>query len=469
MRNFRFRLDPVVRLKEYHIERTEEEIARIEGEIQRLLREIEEARAAVQDMRRRILEEVDDQHFIQAERELDLFSQFTTREEHRRFGEIAQWNREKDQRQQELVKLYQDKKVLERLKERRRTEWETEMRREEGAIMDEIGTQKYIRRQREFGGVILYLLVPIALVAAVAAVGIATGVIDQDMLNKLPFFGKSPKSATATIQSPTAALEEEFITLERLIGDPQTPMPILLKNFADRLEQLRQKEQRLKEWESQLQGKQVLFEQQQNMLAQLTRQASDYLGAYQDMKRQIEQSTKSELSKYEDELSTTLSSAKGKEIAQIMINLYEPTADRAEERRLLAEEQTLRNEETQLRLQEQQAMSAPEPDEIVLAGIGENLRLNQEKYSKNQGDLKRIQEKIRESQLLLLRILHRFQPRGRKDLFVALGKSNPDTASQIIADFASTTGAELNNIKPTPTPILSAEESEGGTAPPGAG
>ena len=155
MRNFRFRLDPVVRLKEYHIERTEEEIARIEGEIQRLLREIEEARAAVQDMRRRILEEVDDQHFIQAERELDLFSQFTTREEHRRFGEIAQWNREKDQRQQELVKLYQDKKVLERLKERRRTEWETEMRREEGAIMDEIGTQKYIRRQREFGGVIL--------------------------------------------------------------------------------------------------------------------------------------------------------------------------------------------------------------------------------------------------------------------------------------------------------------------------
>ncbi|MBN2327503.1 MAG: hypothetical protein JXR73_10150 [Candidatus Omnitrophica bacterium] len=470
MRNFQYRFDPVMRLKDYNIQRVEEEIAAIEQNIQRLLREIEEGRQAVHNLRRRLMEEVDDQNLIQAESELDLFTQFTNREESRRYDEIAQHKNDKSLKQEELIQLYQEKKVLERLKERRRQEWETEMRKEEGAIMDEIGTQKFIRR-KEFGGVLLYLIVPLALIAGIAAIGYYTGVIDQSMLRKIPLFNPSPRSATAVIQSATDVPQEEFITLEQLIGDPDTPMPVLLQNFAEQLEQTRKKQEQLEEWERRLEDKQAILDQQQSLLADLTKQASDYLQAYLDIKQQLEQSQKSELSQYEEDIATTLSSAKGKEIAQIMINLYNPPDQMLEERRLNLEGQTLQNEEIQLRQQEQSLLQQQQTgavDEIALQDIQEKIRLNRERLEKNQDDLAAVQEKIRDSQLLLLKILHRFQSRGRKELFVALGKSNPDAAAQIIADFATTTTLELNKAAPTPTPLPSLGQIEDGTAPPGA-
>lgn len=473
MRNFRFRLDPVMRLKDYQIDRLEEEIARIESEIQRFLQEIEDGRAAVRDMGRRLLEDVDDEHLLQSTRELDLFTQFMAREEIRRFGEIARLKKEKEKKQQELIKLYQERKVLERLKERRRTEWEEEMRKEDSAIMDEIGTQKYIRRNQEFGGAILYLLVPLVLIGAVAAAGFYTGIIKKEMLYKLPFMGPSPQSATSTIQAPTETVKEEFITLEQLIGNPNTPMPVLLQNFSEQLERMKQREQQLAEWDRQLQGKQALFEEQQNVLAKLTKEASDYLIAYQDMKRQLEQSKTSELSKYEEDISKTLSSAKGKEIATIMTSLYNPPTEKAEEQRLKAEEQTLRSEETQLRQQEKQLLDTQKQtgtvDETALSDLREKLQINQGKIEENKTKRTDTQQKIRDSQLLLLKLLHRFQPRGQKDLLVALGKASPDIAAQIIADFAKTTTVELNKIQPATTPIPSIDQIGSGTAPTGAG
>lgn len=473
MRNFRFRLDPVMRLKEYQIDRIEEEIARIEGEIQRLLREIEEGRAAVETMRRRLMEEIGDDQLIQVERELDLYTQFMTREEIRKFGEIERYKKEKEKRRQELIKLYQDKKVLERLKERRHTEWEAEILKEDSAVMDEIGTQRFIRRDREFGGVILYLLVPLVLVAAVAAAGFYTGMIKKEMLNQIPFLSPAPVSATSTIQAPTETVKEEYLTLEQLIGNPDTPMPVLLQNISERLDQMKKKEQELAEWENQLKSKQALFEQQQNTLAGLTKEASDNLIAYQDMKRQIEQNKKSESSKYEEEIATTLSSAKGKEIATLMTNLYNPPAEKAEELRLKTEEQTLKTEETQLRQQEQQLLDAQKQsgtlDEKGLSDVRAKLLANQTKFTENQTKKAVVQEKIRDSQLLLLKILHRFQSRGRKDLIVALGKSNPDVAAKIVADFSKTTSDELNKVKPTPTPIPTLEQTEKSTAPAAAG
>ncbi|MGC9327754.1 MAG: flagellar export protein FliJ [Candidatus Hinthialibacter sp.] len=470
MRNFRYRFDPLMRLKDYNIQCVEDEIASIEQTIQQLLKEIEDGRQAVHNLRRRLMEEVDDQHLIQAKRELDLFTQFTNREERRRFDEIAQCQNNKSLKQEQLIQLYQEKKVLERLKERRRQEWETEMRKEEGAAMDEIGTQKYIRR-KEFGGVLLYFIVPLALLAGIAAMGYYMGVIDQSILHRIPLFNMPPQNTASTIQSATDAPQEEYITLEQLIGDPNTPMPVLLQNFAEQLEQTRKKHDQLEEWERRLEEKQAILDQQQSLLADLTRQASDYLQAYLSIKQQLEQSQKSELSQYEEDIASTLSSAKGKEIAQIMMNLYNPPDLMMEERRLNLEAQTLQNEEIQLRQQEQSMLQQNETagvDEITVQDIQDKIQRNRERWEKNQDELAAVQEKIRDSQLLLLKILHRFQSRGRKDLFVALGKSNPDTAAQIIADFATTTSLELNKAGPTPTPLPSLGQIEDGTAPPDA-
>ncbi len=467
MRNFRFRLDPVMRLKEYKIQQVEDEMSRIEQEIQRLLRENEAGRVAVQNLRRHIMEEVQDHNLVQSELQLVLFTEFSVKEELRRDGEIAKHKEEKELKHQELIKLYQEQKALERLKERRKTEWETEMRKEESAIMDEIGTQKYVRRDNEFGGVILYLLVPIVLVGAIAAAGIYTGVIDQEMLNKLPFFGATPQSATATIQSVTGPLEEDYLTLEQMIGDPDTPMPELLKNIAAIKTQLDKKSQSLAERERLLAEQEARIGNMQNMLAGETKRASDYLMAYQDLKRQLEESKTSELSQYEVDLAKTLSSAKGKELAGILSELYgKPNVLdnlRTQERALLINEPIIIKELADLKQKLQTGQATPaevaaKEDEIAAS----KLELE---------DLQEQIKKIRDSQLLLLRILHRFQPRGQKDLFVALGKSDPQTAAQIIADFATTDSFELNNIQPTPTPLPTAADDGigSGTGPLGSG
>ncbi len=467
MRNFRFRLDPVMRLKEYKIQQVEDEMSRIEQEIQRLLGENEAGRVAVQNLRRHILEEVADQNLVQSELQLVLFTEFSVKEEQRRDGEIAKHKEEKELKHQELIKLYQEQKALERLKERRRIEWETEMRKEESAIMDEIGMQKYVRRDQEFGGVILYLLVPIVLVGAIAAAGIYTGVIDQEMLNKLPFFGAAPQSATATIQSVTGPLEEEFLTLENMIGDPDTPMPELIKNMAAIKNQLDKKSRSIAERERLLTEQEARIDKMQNMLAGETKRASDYLMAYQDLKRQLEESKTSELSQYEENLAKTLSSAKGKELAGILSELYgKPNVLenlRTQERTLLRDAPIAIKELADLKkqLQTGQATAAEvtaKEDEIAL----NKLALE---------DFQKQIKELRDSQLLLLRILHRFQPRGQKDLFVALGKADPQTAAKIMADLVTTDSFELNNIQPTPTPLptLADDETGSGTTPPGSG
>jgi len=467
MRNFRFRLDPVMRLKEYKIQQVEDEMTSIEQEIQRLLAENEAGRVAVQNLRRHVLEEVADQNLVQSELQLVLFTEFSVKEELRRDGEIAKHKEAKELKHQELIKLYQEQKALERLKERRKTEWETEMRREESAIMDEIGMQKYVRRDSEFGGVILYLLVPIVLVGAIAAAGIYTGVIDQEMLNKLPFFGAAPQSATATIQSVTGPLEEEFITLENMIGDPDTPMPELLKNIAVIKDQLNKKAQSMAERERLLAEQEVRIDKMQNMLAGETKRASDYLMAYQDLKRQLEESKISELSQYEDDLAKTLSSAKGKELAGILSKIYGDP-----------------NQLDNLRTQERSMLQNMPLSIKELADLKKQLKAGQataaeitakeDEIATSKMLLEDLQEqikKLRDNQLLLLRILHRFQPRGQKDLFVALGKADPQTAAKIIADLVSTDSFELNNIQSTPTPLPTVVDDGIGsdTTPPGSG
>ena len=90
MRNFHFRLDPVMRLKRHEIERREEEIQHLEMEIQTLTGEIESGRTAVQEMRRRLLEQVDDANLLEAERTMDQFRSYTTHVELQKQGQVNQ-------------------------------------------------------------------------------------------------------------------------------------------------------------------------------------------------------------------------------------------------------------------------------------------------------------------------------------------------------------------------------------------
>ncbi|MFB3789032.1 MAG: flagellar export protein FliJ [bacterium] len=417
MRVFRFRLDPLLRIKAYQIERLEDELARLERQIQDLLREIEEGRRAVQDLRRRLLDRVDDASLVDAHRSLDLFRTYTSRIERQKREQIARLRQEQDKKRRVLIELYREEKVLEKLKEHRQAEWAAGERREEAAIMDEIGTQKFIRHHREErGGVLLYLIVPLALAVTVVGIGLLTGVVDQNVLKQIPFFKAAPQSATAaveTIASPTPA--EETLTVEQMIGGLDTPMPELLKNISDVREKLRLWEQQLTERERDLARREALLDQKETALAGLTKEASEYLTSIREMKRDREEREKSELTKREEDLAKALSGAKAKEIAPVLSNLY-------------------------------QAAGETDP------------------------------AKIRQNQLLVLRILHRYTGRALQDMFTAIGKTDKNTASKIIADYANVTTSELYGLEPTPTPggtplpppaeVIEATSAVSGTTPP---
>ncbi|NPU96781.1 MAG: flagellar export protein FliJ [Candidatus Omnitrophica bacterium] len=419
MKAFRFRLDPVIRLKEYQIEQLEDEIGRIERLMQQLTREIEAGRQAVQELRRHLLDEVEDRNLVQAHRALDLFRAYTGRMERQKQEQIERLRAEQDTLRRRLIELHRQEKILDHLKERRRAEWLAGERREEAAFMDEIGTQKFARRREEHGGVLLYLIVPLALAATVIGIGLFTGVVDQNVWRNLPYIKKAEQTATETAApSPASTPAGESLTVEQMIGSLDTPMPELLKNIAEVRESLRQWEQQLTERERDLTRREALIDEKEAALAELTKQASDYLNSLRELKRERDEREKSELTKREEDLAKALSGAKAKEIAPVLTNLY-------------------------------QAAGETDP------------------------------AKVRENQRLVLRILHRYTGRALQEMFSALGKTDKPTAARIIADYANVSTAELYGLEPTPTPAgpilpppAAVEETpsgETGTSPPAGG
>ncbi|MBD3267625.1 hypothetical protein GF373_13230, partial [bacterium] len=260
MRQFRFRLDPVIRLKEYQIERKEEEISEIDAQMERLIGDIEAGRQAVQDMRHRVLEETPDEQLIHAERTLDQFRSYMVQVEAQKRKEIESLEEKKEAKRQELVTLYQEEKILDRYKEKKRQDWQKDVQREENLLMDELGTQNFVRRKNEHGGVMLYLLLPILLAGAAAGLGWYFNVIDKDTLRKIPYVKSLiPASATATLAeqqvASTPTEPTEALTWEQMLGDPDQPMPELLSNIAKERENLNKIAEQLAEREKSLRAR----------------------------------------------------------------------------------------------------------------------------------------------------------------------------------------------------------------------
>ncbi|RJP19904.1 MAG: hypothetical protein C4527_26260 [Candidatus Omnitrophota bacterium] len=419
MRNFQFRLEPVVRLKNYQIERKEEEIKELEDRIQTLIREIDEGRRQVHDMRRRLVEEVPDENLIQAERSLDLFQNYMAKVERQKQADIKKLQTEQQKKQQELVKLYQEEKMLERLREKRKADWEAEFRRQESYQMDEIGGQGFYRRNKESGGVLLYLLVPLLLVGAAAAIGVYTGAIKKEMLAKIPFLGIQIKSPTPAVSIQSATVEGDFYTLNDMIGDPNTPMPLLLQKMAQERERLEQWAEQLRTREDELNNREKQIATHEQQLSGLVDQVTEYITTMTDLKTELEERKKSNISEREDTLAKAISAAKSKEVAPILTSLFKK--------------------------------EKPYDDILAMQGITEEEKtvLIEQREKENEG--------IRDNRLLVLRIMHRITGKGMQEMITAIGKTNPDTAADLIKAYSETSEEELYGIEPTPTPYPTPE------------
>lgn len=393
MKAFRFRLDPVMRIKRYEIQEKEREIQRLESEIQSLLHEIDDGRDGVETLRRRLMDECSDDEFRQIQETLNMYRAYMTKVEREKRAQIGRLRQEQSERRQELIGLYQEEKIFENLREKKQKDWRKETQHEENKTMDEIGTQKYIQRRREHGGVLLYLLVPVLLAGAAAGVGWYTGVIDREMIAQLPipFLQQSPRSATPEVQQATSIAVADAYTTKDLLGDLDTPMPDLLNRIMQEREELRRLKVTLDDREAELDRRENLLSDLQGDLSGYVESASDQLETLQDLERRREQAEKSELSELEEKVATAMSLNKPKEISGLFIQLY-------------------------------QAATVAEPDER------------------------------REQQLRTIRILRRMPEKAFSEMMAQLQKENPMVAAQMLNDYMSLNTEELYGLTPADPP-----------------
>ncbi len=274
MRAFRFRLAPLQRVKRYNIEEKEREIARLQDQIDLKKAEIEEGRNRLDAFRRFFLEEMPEVHSTEMEQTEAAFRSYTFLVEYRTEQEIEQIRAEQEKRRGELIKLYQEEKMLERLKERQLKNWEKAAQREEMYLLDEIGSQSYQRR-KQAGGAMLVLLGMVALLGAAGATLVLLGkhepILERFGLLKPKVQEEEVASATETERIPGE------LTIRDLYGDPDRPANEVLNELLEMRQTIREKRQQQQERENRLVAEKQALEENEKQLEEKLQNVQDQL------------------------------------------------------------------------------------------------------------------------------------------------------------------------------------------------
>lgn len=411
MRTFRFRLDPVIRLKKYNIERKETEIAEIDQEIQSILQEIEDGRQQVFEMRRRLMEDVSDEDYIREEQSLDLYQHFMKQTEAQKREDIKGWEEKKAVKRNELLELYREDKILERYKEKKQADWQQETNRQENSQMDEIGIQNYLRNSKNRGGVLLYLIVPLVLLAAGAGAGVYSGMINQETLSNIPYVRDWIRSTTDAATVLSATPEDWTLTLEEVFDAQEgTTMAQALQNIQTKLEEVNARRAELNDRERSIEIREQSLQQDLQQMSDFVALASQQIETKRDLERQILERQQSELSQNELQTSEFVKKMDPKTGANFFGDLY-----------TLAD---IPNE----------AQQATPVDPNATPPL------------------------LTDNQRMALRLWHQLEQKQRTTFIEAMMK-NAETrpiAAQLIRDFNSYNMDELLEIKtiPTPEPIM---------------
>lgn len=168
MRAFRFRLAPLQRLKRHAIEEKELELAALRRTEEELLAQVETGRLQLRARIDEFLEETGESHDAYKERDFDMFREYMMRLEQEGLASVATNRNEQERCRTDLVKLYQESKVLDRLEDRAREAHRKEEMREEGILLDELGGQSHERRRRMAGSVSQKVIFVIAFLSTIA-------------------------------------------------------------------------------------------------------------------------------------------------------------------------------------------------------------------------------------------------------------------------------------------------------------
>ncbi|HQO35360.1 MAG TPA: hypothetical protein PLG59_11905 [bacterium] len=264
MRAFRYRLASYQRIKRHKIEEAEQEIARLESEVQKRFRQIEEGRRRLAEFQRFYMEEVPEIHSSEIEATEAAFRGYTFLEEARRFREIEDLRRKQEKKRKELVTLYQEEKMLERLKDRQYEAWQKEEQRQDIYLLDEMGGQAYLRKQKPSGGAMLIVLGLVALIGAAGGILVALGK-HHTVLQR---FGleKPAAVASATAEVAVAPSIPGQYDIKDLYGDPDRPANVVLNEMMEMSQTLRQRRQEAREEQERLEAERKALEEGEKQL-----------------------------------------------------------------------------------------------------------------------------------------------------------------------------------------------------------
>ncbi|MFH1742923.1 MAG: hypothetical protein ABIH23_28295 [bacterium] len=327
MRSFRFRLASFQRIKRYKIEEVEREIANLEGEVEDRLTLIDEGRKKVAEFQRFLIEEIPDIHSVELEVTESAFRGYMLSEETRRYREIGEIRKQQEEKRKELVKLYQEDKMLERLKDRQWAAWQKEASREEVYLLDEVGGQSYFRQHKPAGGAMLVILGLVALVGAAGGILVALG--KHEPVMKYLGLSKSAGPAGATETIAVAPRPPGEYSIRDLLSDPDRPANVVFDQMVERGRTLRDNERKIQEEQARLASERV-------ELASNEKDLSDKLSDIEakikelDEKQKAEQQRKvTQLMQRVEEISNAVQRMKPKGAADLLTEMWkvDPTAD----------------------------------------------------------------------------------------------------------------------------------------------
>ena len=146
MRRFQFRLERFLELKRYRERERELELARVQGECLLLTRRIEGIDADVAESRSRQFSSgaaVD----IESMARRDLFIQRLFRERERTQERLAEKTREMEAVREKYLQAAKERKVLDKLKERRAADYYEKQKDEEFRVIDDMNTASSLRQR----------------------------------------------------------------------------------------------------------------------------------------------------------------------------------------------------------------------------------------------------------------------------------------------------------------------------------
>jgi len=139
MKRFTFNLQKVLDLRNFEMEQAELELGKANAEVNRIQKQLD----AVASQRVNVSKQIEGTKDFTLYSNANQYFRFLDKKKEQFLEEIAQANLVADEKREVLKEKMQKVKVLEKLKEKKITEWKKESLKEEELSMDDVVTAKY--------------------------------------------------------------------------------------------------------------------------------------------------------------------------------------------------------------------------------------------------------------------------------------------------------------------------------------